>query len=64
MKRIKELREQMNMSQADLAKRIGVSQVCLSRYETGERRPSYTVLKAIARVFDCSLDYLLSEADA
>lgn len=63
MKRIKELREQRHMSQMELAREIGVSQVCLSRYETGERSPSYSTIKAIARVFGCSVDELLSDTE-
>ena len=61
--RIRELRQQKNLTQVRLAIDLSISQNTLSRYETGERDPDYTMLKKIADYFDVSIDYLLRETD-
>lgn len=48
------------MSQEELADKIGVSRQTLSKYETGESVPDIEKCKAIADVFDRSLDDLVS----
>jgi AbrB family looped-hinge helix DNA binding protein len=55
-----ELRKLHNMSQEELADRIGVSRQTLSKYETGESLPDVEKCKAIADVFGTSLDDLVS----
>lgn len=45
-----ELREEKRISQADLAKKSGVSQQAISAYENGERSPSVETAKVIADV--------------
>ena len=62
MIRIKMLREKLGISQYELAQKVGISQVCLCRYETGERSPSYQILKRIANELDCTVDYLIGES--
>ena len=42
-----------------LADKIGVSASIVSNYENGERTPSLEILIALARIFQCSTDYLL-----
>ena len=44
------------ISQAELAEKIGVSQVAISNYLTGKRTPNLYVLDKIAKALDCSLD--------
>ena len=61
--RIKELRQQNNLTQVRLAMDLNISQNTLSRYETGEREASYETLKLIADYFDVSIDYLLHLTD-
>lgn len=61
--KIKKLRQRENIQQNDFAKKIGVSNVVLSRYESGERKPDYEVLQKIASYFDVSTDYLLGQSD-
>ncbi|MCR5417542.1 MAG: helix-turn-helix domain-containing protein [Lachnospiraceae bacterium] len=55
-----ELRKYYNMSQEELAERIGVSRQTLSKYETGESLPDVEKCKAIAEVFGRSIDDLVS----
>ena len=57
--RIKEQRELKRLSQKGLADIIGVSASIVSNYENGERTPSLDILMALARVFQCTTDYLL-----
>ena len=57
--RLKTLRLQKNMTQANLAEILGLTKSVISAYETGLRQPSYDVLIAISRVFKVSTDYLL-----
>lgn len=57
--KIKQLRERNGIPQKDFAKRIGVSNVVLSRYESGERKPDYETLIKIADFFEVTTDFLL-----
>ena len=57
--RLRELRKEMNMSQDELGKLLGVSKVSVSGYEKGNRIPSLDVLNQILDVFGVSADYLL-----
>jgi HTH-type transcriptional regulator, competence development regulator len=56
---IRKLREKENLTQKDFAKKIGISNVVLSRYEKDERKPDYDMLNKIADYFEVSIDYLL-----
>ena len=55
-----ELRKINNLSQEDLAEKIGVSRQTLSKYETGESLPDIEKCGMIANVFGVSLDDLIS----
>ena len=57
--RIKNLRRKNNMTQEQLAQRVGLTKSVISAYETGIRMPSYDSLLAISRVFKVSCDFLL-----
>ncbi len=56
--RIRELREQQDLSGRELAKKIGVSAPFLSDVELGRRHPSDDVLKSIASVLETTVDEL------
>lgn len=58
------LMEEYNMTQIQLAKEIGTSNVTISRYLSGERVPRLEVITRIANVFHVSVDYLLGIANA
>jgi len=57
-KRLKELRG--SVSQAEFAKKIGVSLPSYQRYEYGERTPHPHTLSKIARLCDTTIDWLLT----
>lgn len=58
-RRLKEEREKRDLTQIELAKAIGISNVMLSRYEKGTRSPDFETLVALADFFGCTIDYLL-----
>lgn len=59
VKRLVELMENANMTQIELANRIGTTNVTISRYMSGERCPRIEIVAEIAKVFNVSIDYLL-----
>lgn len=56
---LKNLRIQRGMSQADLARLLGLARTTVSSYENGTRNPDRETLVRIASCFQVSLDYLL-----
>lgn len=57
--RIKELRKQAHMTQAELAAKLGCYAKDICRWETGKYEPSIGNLKKLADVFGCGADTLL-----
>ena len=54
------LRKINNLSQEELAEKIGVSRQTLSKYETGESLPDIEKCRALADAFNVSVDDLIS----
>lgn len=61
--KIKELREKQGLSQAQLAKKIGVSSSTIAMIESGAREGSLKNLTKIADFFGVTIDYLEGKAD-
>lgn len=59
MLRLKELRENRNLTQAELAKLLKVSPSAIGMYEQGRRDPDSSTLKKLSVLFNVSVDYLL-----
>lgn len=57
--KIKEIRTKKNMSQEDLADKIGIDQVMISKYETKKTEPSLKRLVQIAQELNVTLDQLV-----
>lgn len=57
--RLKELRQNKHMTQAQLAERLWITKSMVSAYETSVRTPSYEVLIKISAYFNVTTDYLL-----
>ena len=57
--RLKQAREAAGMSQAEVARALGLSQPAYSYIENGEKNPSLPVAKRLAVVLRTSLDYLV-----
>ncbi len=61
--RIKTLRNEASIKQAELAKAVNVSPAALSGYETGKYEADIETYIKIAKYFHVSLDYLLGTSD-
>lgn len=61
MNRIKELRKASGWTQEELANKLGVSRSRVGMYETGQRKPDFEALEAIADLFNVDMNYLLCE---
>lgn len=62
-KRIRDLREDRDMNQTQIAKILNMSQTGYSKYETGENDLPTAVLIQLARFYDTSIDYILGETN-
>lgn len=60
--RLKQLREEANLSQAQLAQQIGVSQSTVGMWESGRNKPSFDTLKKLAEKFHVTVGYLAGDA--
>ena len=58
---LKQMRKSRRVSQCELAQGIGVTQGAVSRWETGEAKPSLENMIAIARYFNCKVDDLIDK---
>jgi transcriptional regulator with XRE-family HTH domain len=63
MKRLSLLRKKHDMSQSELAEKLGVTQQTISKYENGSREPDTETLKLLSSIFDVSIDYLLGNTN-
>ena len=57
--RIKDLREDHNLTQAEVAKYLNIKQNTYSQYETGQRQLPLSCLIALAKFYKTSTDYIL-----
>ena len=62
-RRIRDLREDKDLNQTQVAKMLGMSQTGYSKYETGENDIPTSILIKLARFYDTSVDYLLGETN-
>lgn len=60
--RIKKRREELNMSQAELAKRIGVTQGSIGNYETGVSNPKMELMPKIFEALKTDANYIFHES--
>ncbi|MBQ3589656.1 MAG: helix-turn-helix transcriptional regulator [Clostridia bacterium] len=61
--RLRDLREDRDLNQTEVAKMLGMSQTGYSKYETGENDIPTAVLIKLADFYDTSIDYLLSRTN-
>ena len=62
-RRLRDLREDADLTQSQVAKYLGMSQTGYSKYETGENDIPTQILIALARFYHTSVDYLLGLTD-
>jgi len=58
-----ELRVDNDYKQEFIARKLNVSRVAYSRYETGEREPPMSVFKELAKYYDTTIDYLVGKSN-
>ena len=61
--RIRDLREDRDLNQTQVAKMLGMSQTGYSKYETGENDLPTEVLIKLANFYGTSIDYILGITD-
>ena len=61
--RLRDLREDADLNQTQVAKYLGMSQTGYSKYETGENDIPTQVLIKLARFYGTSVDYILGLSD-
>ncbi len=63
MNRLKELREDKDILQKEIAQLMGISQRKYSYYETGQTNLTDEILKKLADYYQTSIDYILYQTD-
>ena len=63
MNRLKELREDKDLFQKDIAKILNMSQTGYSQYETETNDIPTDILKKLSEYYNTSIDYLLYQTD-
>ena len=62
--RLKELRENRNLTQAELAEQLGVGVSTIGMWESTQRTPTAKMLLKLISFFGCTLDYLLGYSNS
>lgn len=60
---LKKIRQDSNLTQEELAKKINTSRSNIANYENDKNMPSIDILEKLSKVFNCSIDYLLGKSD-
>ena len=61
--RIRDLREDSDLTQKQVAQMLGMSQTGYSKYETGENDVPTFVLIKLSEFYNVSIDYILGQTD-
>lgn len=61
--RIRELRQERNWTQAELARKLGITRNGVNAWEQGFSMPSISSIIELSKVFSVSSDYLLGLSD-
>ncbi len=61
--RLKELRNERNISQNELSKQINISVACINRWENRLRIPNIESIIILCKYFGCTADYLIGLED-
>lgn len=63
MNRIKQLREEFNITQIQLAKKMNKTQQTISLYEKGTNEPDLDGYILLSKLFNCSVEYVAGKSD-
>ncbi len=61
--RLKTLRKQAQLTQVDVAEKLGISQPAYASWERGIKKPTQENLVKIAQILNVSVDYLVGNSD-
>jgi len=61
--RLKELREEKNLSQLQLGKQTEINYQNIQKWEKGDTSPSIDMLFVLCKFFNCTADYLIGLVD-
>jgi len=61
--RLRRLREEHNMTQQDLADKVGCSKGLISFYENAKREPGFTMILKLSRLFKVPPAYLMGNSN-
>ena len=62
--RLREVREKLRLTQAEVGERSGLQAGAINHFEAGRRSPSFDNLKRLADALEVSVDYLLGRTEA
>lgn len=60
---LKKIRQENDMTQEELAKKINTSRSNIANYENDKNMPSIEILNKLSEILNCSTDYLLGKSD-
>lgn len=63
LERLRDLRDDKEMTQQQVADYLHINQRTYSRYENDQRMIPYEILSALAGLYDTSIDYLVERTD-
>lgn len=63
LSRLRDLREDRDLTQAEVAEVLNIAQRTYSSYETGNRMIPYTCLIKLAKFYNTSIDYIVGLTD-
>lgn len=63
IKRLIEMRKELNLSQKKLSTKLNVTASCINRWESGQRIPNAENIISLCKALNCSADYLLGLKD-
>ena len=61
--RLKDLRKQAELTQVDVAEKLGISQPAYASWERGVKKPTQDNLVKIAQILNVSVDYLVGNSE-
>lgn len=61
--RLKELREDKNLTQKQIAEKLNINSVTYLHYEKSQREPPLSLLADMAKFYGVTVDYLLGLED-
>lgn len=62
-KRIKELRLENNLTQEQISKKLEISRISYSLYESSKRKVPLKILMKLAKEYNTSIDYIVGNTD-